>query len=63
MKQMFEFRIKSNNFLRTFKKVGHEAYYARWPWNTLMECIREGSMYIVRFSKQERKEIKRIYNW
>jgi len=47
-----------NNKFINWKKVGHESYYAGFPYNTLMELISVNGQFILRFTSLKRKELK-----
>jgi hypothetical protein len=51
-------RSLSNKFIN-WKKTGPESYYAGFPYNTLMEMVKDNDRFILRFTSQKRKEVKK----
>ena len=42
----------------TWIKVDSESYYAKFPYNTLMEPVRENDHFILRYTQMRRKDLK-----
>ncbi len=55
LKKAVQFEIQQNNFLHNWRQISKEAYYAKFPWNTSMECVREKDNFILRYTKQSLK--------
>ena len=47
-----------NNKFINWKKVGNASYYAGFPYNTLMEQEKINNQFILRFTRQKRKDVK-----
>ncbi|MEO6252188.1 MAG: hypothetical protein ABIO79_02750 [Ferruginibacter sp.] len=48
-----------NNRSVNWQKVGPKSYYAGFPYYRLMEQVKTNGLFILRFSKQKRKEVKK----
>lgn len=52
-------RSLRNPFIH-WKKTGPQSYYAGFPYNALMEWVSVNDQFILRFSKQKRKEVMQL---
>ncbi|MBL7701917.1 MAG: hypothetical protein JNM14_06680 [Ferruginibacter sp.] len=46
-----------NNKYAKWEKLGPESYYAKFPYNTLMETVKENGQFILRYVHKKRKEL------
>lgn len=51
-------QLSLNNKFINWKKTGPASYYAGFPYNTLMEQVNINDRFILRFTKQKRKDIQ-----
>jgi hypothetical protein len=49
----------ANKFIN-WQKIGSDSYYAGFPYNTLMEPVKENGKFILRFIRIKRKDLKEV---